>query len=378
MATHNQPFDYAARCRRVQDGLRHAGSDALIVGPSSDLFYLLGLNRPQSERLTLFILPAAEDERPRLILPGFETALAEPLAHFFDLIPWEETDNPFELFAASLPPAKAGRPLRLGVADQIFSHFLYRLQAAAPDVDFVPGGAVLNPIRMVKEAGELEFLTQAGAAADSTYLALLELPLIGMSEAEVKQQLVALLPQHGHDPGGRAGAIVGVGENGASPHHHVGPRRIAPGDAIVVDFGSTVNGYWSDMTRSFHVGPPSDEYRRVYDVVNETNQLAFEAIRPGVTAESIDAVARAHMTAAGYADGILHRTGHGLGFDLHEAPYIVQGDKTVLQEGMVFSVEPGIYLKGRFGVRIEDIVTVTADGARRFNLSTHELQVLGT
>ena len=372
----NQPFDYAARCQRVREGLRAAGSDALLVGPSSDLFYLIGLNRPQSERLTLFILPAAEDETPRLILPSFETALAEPLAHFFDLVPWEETDSPFERFAAALPPAAAGRPLRLGVADQIYAHFLYRLQAAAPEAEFVPGGALLNPIRMVKEARELDYLTQAGAAADRSYHALLELPLVGMSEAEVKQQLVALLPQHGHDPGAPAGAIVGVGENGASPHHHVGPRRIGPGDAIVVDFGSTVNGYWSDMTRSFHVGPPSDEYRRVYDVVNETNQLAFEAVRPGVSAESIDAVARRHMTAAGYGEGILHRTGHGLGFDLHEAPYIVSGDTTILREGMVFSIEPGIYLKGRFGVRIEDIVTVTADGARRFNHSTHDLQVL--
>ena len=372
----NQPFDYAARCQRVREGLRAAGTDALLVGPSSDLFYLIGLNRPQSERLTLFILPASEDEAPRLLLPGFETALAEPLAHFFDLIPWEETESPFERFAASLPPSGTGQPLRLGVADKIFSHFLYRLQAAAPEAEFVPGGALLNPIRMVKEARELEYLTQAGAAADRSYLALLELALIGMSEAEVKRQLMTLLPEHGHDPGAPSGAIVGVGENGASPHHHVGPRRIGPGDAIVVDFGSTVNGYWSDMTRSFHVGPPSDEYRRVYDVVNETNQLAFEAVRPGVSAESIDAVARRQIIAAGYGDGILHRTGHGLGFDLHEAPYIVSGDTTILREGMVFSIEPGIYLKGRFGVRIEDIVTVTADGARRFNLSTHELQVL--
>ncbi len=372
----NQPFDYAARCQRVREGLRAAGTDALLVGPSSDLFYLIGLNRPQSERLTLFILPASEDEAPRLLLPGFETALAEPLAHFFDLIPWEETESPFERFAASLPPAATGQPLRLGVADKIFSHFLYGLQAAAPEAEFVPGGALLNPIRMVKEARELEYLTQAGGAADRSYLALLELALIGMSEAEVKRQLMALLPEHGHDPGAPSGAIVGVGENGASPHHHVGPRRIGPGDAIVVDFGSTVNGYWSDMTRSFHVGPPSDEYRRVYDVVNETNQLAFEAVRPGVRAESIDAVARRHIIAAGYGEGILHRTGHGLGFDLHEAPYIVSGDTTILREGMVFSIEPGIYLKGRFGVRIEDIVTVTANGARRFNFSTHELQVL--
>ena len=369
-------FDYAARCQRVREGLRAAGSDALLVGPSSDLFYLIGLNRPQSERLTLFILPAAEDERPRLLLPSFETALAEPLADFFDLIPWEETESPFERFAESLPPAAGSGPLRLGVADQIFSHFLYKLQAAAPGAEFIPGGALLNPIRMVKEERELEYLTLAGAAADRTYYALLELPLVGMSEAEVKQQLMALLPRHGHDSGAPAGAIVGVGENGASPHHHVGPRRIAPGDAIVVDFGSSINGYWSDMTRSFHIGPPSDEYRRVYDIVNEANQLAFEAVRPGVTAESIDAVARGHIAAAGYGAAFLHRTGHGLGFDIHEAPYIVQGDTTVLREGMVFSIEPGIYLKGRFGVRIEDIVTVTADGARRFNLSSHELQVI--
>ena len=370
-----KPFDYAARCQRVREGLRAAGSDALLVGPSSDLFYLIGLNRPQSERLTLFLLPAAEEERPRLLLPGFETALAEPLADFFDLIPWEETEDPFARFAESLPPAQ-GTTLRLGVADQIFAHFLYKLRAAAPAAEFIPGGALLNPIRMVKEARELEYLTQAGAAADRTYEALLQTPLVGQSEAEVKGQLMALLPEHGHDRGAPAGAIVAVGENGASPHHHVGGRRIAAGDAVVVDFGSSVNGYWSDMTRSFHIGPPSDEYRRVYDIVNEANQLAFEAVRPGVTAESIDAVARGHIRAAGYGEAFLHRTGHGLGFDIHEAPYIVQGDATVLREGMVFSIEPGIYLKGRFGVRIEDIVTVTAEGARRFNLSSHELQVI--
>ena len=315
--------------------------------------------------------------QPRLLLPSFETALAEPLAHFFDLIPWEETESPFERFAASLPDAPNGRALRLGVADQIFSHFLYRLRAAAPEAEFVPGGALLNPIRMVKEARRAG-IPDPGGRCRRPHLPRLAGAAAHRHERGGSQTATCwrYLPEHGHDRGAPTGAIVGVGENGASPHHHVGPRRIAPGDAVVVDFGSSVNGYWSDMTRSFHIGPPSEEYRRVYDTVNEANQLAFEAVRPGVTAESIDAVARGHISAAGYGAAFLHRTGHGLGFDIHEAPYIVQGDTTILREGMVFSIEPGIYLKGRFGVRIEDIVTVTADGARRFNHSTHELQVL--
>jgi Xaa-Pro aminopeptidase len=362
--------DHQDRCRRVQERLAAADVDYLLIGPSTDLFYLIGLDRPQSERLTMLMLPRQGE--PRLVLPNFERALAEPLATFFDLITWEEAEDPAELLASLLP--ENGRGLQLAVASKLFVHFLFRLQEAAPEATFLAGGPSMDPVRMCKEEEELARLTEAGAAADRVFRSLLELPLVEMSEIEVKARIMELLPAVGHDTAG--GAIVGAGPNGASPHHHVTDRQIAPGDAVVVDFGGQVGGYWSDMTRTFHVGQPSEEFIRAYDIVNEANQLAFEAVRPGVTAEHIDQVARGHISQAGFGEYFLHRTGHGLGLDIHEPPYIVEGDQTVLEPGMVFSIEPGIYVKGEFGIRIEDIVAVTESGCRRFNTSTHELQII--
>lgn len=367
---HPSLFDYQGRCQRVQSSLAKAGLDYLIVGPSSDLLYLIGLNRPQSERLTLLLIPA--EGTIHLILPHFELALAQPLATFFELNTWKETEDPTRVVAGLV----GNRPgVRIGVAGKLFAAFLFRLQAAVPHATFVSGTAVIDPVRMKKEPAEIELLTRAGAAADRVYEALLEQPLIGLTEVQVKARLVELMTAYGHDVAG--GAIVGVGENGASPHHHVGARQVTVGDAVVVDFGGQVGGYWSDMTRTFHVGEPPEAFVRVYNTVNEANQRAFEAVRPGVTAESIDQAAREHITRAGYGDYFLHRTGHGLGLDIHESPYIVGGDQTVLEEGMVFSIEPGIYIAGAFGVRIEDIVVVTASGARRFNESSHKLCVIG-
>ncbi len=366
------PFDYRERCRRVQHNLAAANADFLLVSPSPDLFYLIGLNRPQSERLTLLMIP--REGQIRLLLPHFEQALAEALATFFEVVTWQETQDPVALFASLLP--NQGQGLRLAVAGKMFTHFLFRLQSAAAGATFITGTSIMDPVRMRKEPIEQEYLTAAGQAADRVYLALLERPLIGMTEQDLKARIMEMMPTYGHDMAGNA--IIGSGPNGASPHHHVGKRQLAPGDGVVIDFGGMVHGYWSDMTRTIHVGPPSDEFRRVYDIVNEANQKAFEAVRPGVTAESIDKTARDHISRAGYGEAFLHRTGHGLGMDIHEPPYIVNGDRTVLEEGMVFSIEPGIYLKGEFGIRIEDIVVVTPNGARRFNQSTHALQVVTT
>jgi Xaa-Pro aminopeptidase len=363
-------MNYKNRCQRVQQKMIESGVDYLLVGPSADLLYLIGLNRPQSERLTLLVLP--QQGEINLILPMFEHALAEPLASFFTLVTWEETEDPFQIFRSLLP--NSGQGLTIGVASKMFVHFQYRLQAHISGAAFIWGGPVLDSIRMRKEPAEIDRLAKAGYAADKVFEALLSQPLVGLDEIKVKAQLMSLMTEHGHDTAG--GAIVAAGVNGASPHHHVDRRKITAGDALVIDFGGMVGGYWSDMTRTIHIGEPTKEFIHVYNIVNEANQKAFEAVRPGVTAESIDQVARNHIADAGYGEYFLHRTGHGLGLEIHEPPYIVGGDKTVLDEGMVFSIEPGIYLKGNFGVRIEDIVVVTGSGARRFNLSTHDLQVI--
>jgi len=196
-----------------------------------------------------------------------------------------------------------------------------------------------------------------------------------MTELDVIRFLHAQLLQNGHEVVGTG--IVGSGPNSASPHHKTSTRRLNLGEAVVVDFGGALKDYRSDITRTFHLGEPPDEFRRIYDIVREAQHRAFEAVHPGVTAEAIDRVARGFIAQHGYGDYFLHRTGHGIGLDGHESPYLVSGDTTMLEEGMTFSIEPGIYLKGKYGVRIEDIVVVTRDGAERLNHFPRELRVLG-
>jgi Xaa-Pro aminopeptidase len=363
-----QEFD--ARLERVRSEMARNELDYLLVGPSTDMVYLIDFPVRQSERMTILVIP--RDGTPRLVMPGFELPRVESLPPLFEPAPWEDGEDPAPVLAALLDGGGADPSVAVG--GQLFSHFLFRLQAAAPAVRWSSGDAVLEGVRMRKSPFEVDALRRASEAADAVFEELLTLPVAGMTEREVLVEIHRLLIEKGHDTVG--GGIVGFGPNGASPHHHVTDRRASAGDAVVVDFGGVRKNYRSDITRTFHVGEPSDDFRRVYEVVNESNEAAFRHVRPGVTAQELDAVARDHIAAAGYGEAFLHRTGHGIGLDGHEAPYLVRGDATLLETGMTFSIEPGIYLPGRFGVRIEDIVVVTADGAERLNRSTHELQVV--
>jgi Xaa-Pro aminopeptidase len=343
--------------------------DYLLIGPSTDMVYLIDFPVRQSERLTILVIP--REGTPRLVMPGFELPRVASLPAQFEPVPWEDGEDPARLLGSLLD---ADRAPVVAVGGQLFAHFLFRLQSAAPQARWQSGDAVMEVVRMRKSPAEVEALRAAGGAADAVFEQLLTLPVEGMSERELLAEIHRLLLEEGHDAIG--GGIVGIGANGASPHHHVSEVRASAGNAVVVDFGGVRQNYRSDITRTFHVGEPPEDFRRVYAIVDEANQLAFERVEPGVTAEAIDAAAREHIAAAGYGDAFLHRTGHGIGLDGHEAPYLVRGDTTVLEDGMTFSIEPGIYLEGRFGVRIEDIVVVTSTGAERLNRSTHELQVL--
>jgi Xaa-Pro aminopeptidase len=229
-------------------------------------------------------------------------------------------------------------------------------------------------LRAVKDPAELERLTRAGAGADAAYEEILAVRFAGRAETEVAADLAALLRKHGHSQVDFT--IVGSGPNGANPHHGAGERVIAEGDTVVLDFGGLRDGYGSDTTRTVHVGPADDEVRTVHDIVRRAQQAAFEAVRPGVTCQEIDRVARQVITEAGYGEYFVHRVGHGIGVTTHEPPYLVEGETRPLVPGMCFSIEPGIYLPGRFGVRIEDIVTVTEDGGRRLNNTSRELAIV--
>jgi D-alanyl-D-alanine dipeptidase len=362
--------EFAERFDRLRAAMRELDIDCLLVGPSTDMVYLIDFPVRQSERMTILVLPA--EGQPRLVMPAFELDRIASLPPLFEPAPWEDGDDPAPLLASLLPNRGDGTTIAVG--GQMFTHFFLRIQDAAPSTRFVSGDVVLEPVRMRKSPYEVDALRAASAAADAVFEELLALTLVGMSERELLADIHRLLLEKGHDTIG--GGIVGAGANGAAPHHGVSDRRLEQGDAVVVDFGGVRSNYRSDITRTFHVGEPSDEFRKVYAIVDEANKEGFEAVRPGVTAAEIDSRTRNRIDEAGYGPYFLHRTGHGIGLDGHEAPYLVRGDDTVLEEGMTFSIEPGIYLEGRFGVRIEDIVVVTASGAERLNRSTHELQLV--
>ncbi len=361
--------DYAERARRAQAALAAANCDWLFVSHSTDLLYLIGFTKRPSERLALLLLP--REGRARMVVPGFEVPVFQPYAGFFDLIGWEETEDPVAKVAEVVG---AGAGQSIAIADQLHTVFTLRLQAALGGARWLEGNRILARIRMVKTASEIDALRQAAAKTEDVLASLFAQPVAGKTELEVLRFLHSGLAEQGLELSG--GGIVGAGPHSASPHHKTGERRLAAGDALVIDFGGGWRGYRSDITRSFHIGDAPDEYQRIYRIVREAQQLAFEATRPGVTTAQIDTVARDHISAQGYGPAFLHRTGHGVGMDGHEHPYLVQGDSTVIEEGMVFSVEPGIYLAGKYGVRIEDVVAVTATGAERLNHFPRELRIL--
>ncbi|WP_035804860.1 aminopeptidase P family protein [Kitasatospora mediocidica] len=360
--------DFTARMARATETAAQAGLSGLVITPGPDLLYLTGY-RPVAitERLTALVLTPGRP--PTMIVPRLERPDAEgaPGAAALTLTDWTDGTDPY---------AAAGRLLdpngRYGISDSSWAMHLLGLQEALPASSYRPLTRALPMLRAVKDADELERLAAAGAAADDAFRAILQVAFAGRRENEVAADLARLLTQYGHSQVDFT--VVGSGPNGANPHHEAGERVIQPGDTVVLDFGGLKDGYGSDTTRTVHVGPDiPDEVRTVHEVVRRAQQQAFEAVRPGVACQEIDRVARAVITEAGYGDYFIHRTGHGIGLTTHEPPYMVEGEEQVLVPGMCFSIEPGIYLPGRFGVRIEDIVTVTENAGRRFNNTPHAL-----
>jgi Xaa-Pro aminopeptidase len=362
--------DYAARMARAAAAAQREGLDGVLVGPGPDLVWLTGY-RPTAitERLTLLVL--TPDREPTLAVPALERPDAEAAtgAPALSIVDWRDGDDPYAMIGPSL-----ARNARLGISDSTWALHLLGLKRTRPDTGYVALSDCLPMLRAVKDAHELARLAAAGAAADSTFHEILTVPFAGRRETDVAADLADLLRKYGHQQVDFT--VVGSGPNGANPHHEAGSRTIGRGDAVVLDFGGLMHGYGSDTTRTVTVGEPDDEVRTVHAVVRRAQQEAFEAVRPGATCEDIDRVARRVITEAGYGERFIHRTGHGIGVTTHEPPYLVEGERQPLVPGMCFSIEPGIYIPGRFGVRIEDIVTVTDDGGRRLNTTSRELHVV--
>ena len=362
--------DYAARMARVADDALAAGLDGVLVTPGPDLVWLTGY-RPTAitERLTMLVLTA--DAPPTLLVPVLERPDAEAAEGSVSvrISDWADGTDPYET-ASRLLRADA----RFGISDSAWAMHLLGLQTALPDTRYRALSQSLPMMRAVKDANELGRLEMAGAAADATYGEIVKVKFAGRRETEVAADLARLLREFGHEQVDFT--VVGSGPNGANPHHEAGDRVIEQGDAVVLDFGGLMYGYGSDTTRTVCVGEPSAQVRKIHEIVRRAQQAAFEAVRPGVPCQEIDRVARAVITEAGYGEEFIHRTGHGIGVTTHEPPYMVEGEEQRLRRGMCFSIEPGIYLAGRFGVRIEDIVTVTDGGGERFNQTDRALRIV--
>jgi Xaa-Pro aminopeptidase len=326
---------------------------ALLLSPGSDLSYLTGYRIFGSERLTCLVLTA--DGAATLVVPSLESPRAHHSAPDLPQRTWDETDDPYSL-VASLVSGNG----ELAVADQMWALFTLRLQRALPGRAFAVASTITRDLRMRKDAYERDALRAVSAAADRAYKKVLSHEFAGKREREIAADLAAALKEEGHDE--VTFTIVASGPNGASPHHETGERRVGAGDTIVLDFGGTREWYCSDITRTVHVGVPDAETVRVHDAVRRAQEAGYAAATGGATAESVDAASRSVIDAAGYGKLFIHRTGHGIGLDGHEHPYLVHGNSEPLEPGMAFSIEPGIYLPGRFGVRIEDIALLDDNG----------------
>ena len=363
--------DLHLRLDRAQAAAAGAGIDALLLTPGADLRYLTGYAAHPLERLTCLVLPAHGE--PVLVVPRLERPMAEasPAAKLVEIRAHEETDDAYAVVAGIL-----GRQRRVGVGNRMWAEQVLRFRAAIPAAEQTTAGTVLRELRMRKTATEVDALRRAGRAIDRVHARMAEWLRPGRTETEVGRDISDAIVAEGHAQVNFV--IVGSGPNGASPHHHLSERVIQEGDPVVVDIGGTTeDGYCSDNTRTYVAGgDPSQEFLDYYAVLEAAQRAACDAVKPGITAEHVDAVARDAITAAGYGEYFVHRTGHGIGLEEHEEPYIVAGNREPLGPGMAFSVEPGIYLPGRHGARIEDILVVTDTGAEALNTVPHELSVL--
>jgi len=360
----------ARRIERAQQLMESSGIDLLVIGPSSDFRYFTGHAPHLSERLTALLVPRTG--QGTVVVPRLEAPLLSDLDGRFKLSVWDETESPLARIAQL---ARDAGTRSVAVNDQLWSGFLLPLQEMLPDADFAAGGGVLSRLRVVKDAEELALLREASRRTDVVWGEFCATAsLAGQRETDIADFLRRLMAAHGMPE--VAFCIVASGPNSASPHHRNSDRVVQPGDPLVIDFGGLWHGYYSDITRTPVAGEPDPEFARAYEVVLRAQQAAFDAIRPGVACQDVDHAARTVIADAGYGDYFIHRLGHGLGLTGHEEPYLVEGNRTPLEAGMVVSDEPGVYLPGKWGIRIEDSVVVTVDGAERLNHVSRDLESL--
>lgn len=379
------PTRYGQRIVRARAQTAAAGLDALLIGVGPDLDYLTGYRAMPLERLTMLAIPAVGPAS--LVVPRLEVAPARASSAVATgavaVATWEETDDAVALVGRLVGEA-VGKPVsalgRLALSDRLWAMHVLRILEHMPSARLESAGAVLGALRMIKDDEEIELLRLAAEAADRVVGQIAAGPLIGRTEADVAREVRQRLLVEGHELA--EFSIVGSGPNSASPHHEASDRVIRAGEPIVLDVGGTLAGYGSDITRTLWVtgGDPSngpdEAFLHLFAVLRAAQSRATEAVRPGVPAEEIDATARRIIAAEGYGQQFIHRTGHGIGLEGHEEPYLVAGNPEPLRPGMAFSIEPGIYFEGRYGARLEDIVVCGPDGPIVLNRAPLDLYVV--
>ena len=372
---------YGERLSAARDLASAAGFSAILVGVGADMRYLAGYPAMPLERLTMLVIPTRGDLA--LVAPRLEAAPARscpPAATgLLPVVTWDETDDPHALVAEMVRASSDGAD-RITVSDDLSARHLLRLQERLTGARFELASLLLGRLRIIKDADEIALLTEAAHAADRVVARIAAGRLVGRTEADVSREVRERLIAEGHDEA--MFAIVASGPNSASPHHEASERVIAAGEPIVLDIGGTIDGYGSDITRTLWVtggdqaNGPDERFRQLFGVLQAAQVESRRSVRPGAAAESIDAAARDPITAAGFGEAFFHRTGHGIGLEGHEDPYIVAGNHEPLRPGMAFSIEPGIYLAGDYGARIEDIVLCGPDGVLELNEASRELYVV--
>ncbi len=344
--------------------------DVALVSPGTNFYYLTSLNPAATlERLLLLVVPA--EENAFIIAPQLYRGELEniPLATYF----WKDSENPYALLKEKIKEIKPKIHMALA-EDTMPARFLLNLLSIFKDFTLTPLSPLISRFRMYKSEEEIEYMKTAARIVDRVFEALLQEGLRGISERKIAKRIIELIEEFGGE-GISFDPIVASGPNGANPHHTPSDREIKNGDVVILDYGAKYHGYCSDITRTVAIGSVATKVRKVYDIVREANETAFKIAKNGVKAMDVDLAARQVIDAYGYGKYFVHRTGHGLGLDVHEEPFITSTNDLVLENGMAFTIEPGIYLSGEFGIRIEDDIYIK-NNAVRLTAADRDLKIL--
>lgn len=360
---------YESRLSVIREKMKERDIDGIILFPSSNQYYATGFRTFPGERLLLTIIPLMGE--PFFIAPMLYESQVKKESRIRDIIPWTDEDKPYEILKMAM--GKRGiKSGRFAVDDNMYAVQLLSMINALPEIEFLPMGDLLGNLRLSKSAEEIDNIRIASKIVDEVVEEVRKNARPGMTEIEIAAMMEFEMRKRGSE-GPSFETIVGSGPNSALPHYNAGERRVNTGEFIVLDFGAIYKGYCSDTTRTLCMGKPTDKMREVYNVVKEAQEIGVRTVKPGIRAKKVDAAVRKYISDKGYGEYFTHRTGHGLGLEVHEEPYISGISESILKPGMVFSIEPGIYIEGEFGVRIEDIVVVTEDGCERLNNYKREL-----